>query len=162
MELLRASIHRPDILVMDGFVRPHQVKAMLELSDCYASLHRSEGFGLGMAEAMALGKPVVATAWSGNMEFMDDENSYLVPADLVPIPDDVHVYGGLGRWAEPDLDAAADAFRAIHDDRSEAAALGRRARDHMARTRDPRAAGEQLAACAERLRRSRWPQRLSA
>ena len=162
MELLRASVDRPDILVMDGFVRPHQVKAMLELSDCYASLHRSEGFGLGLAEAMALGKPVVATAWSGNMDFMDDENSYLVPADLVPIPDDVHVYGGLGRWAEPDLDAAADALRSIHDDRSGAAALGRRAREHMARTRDPRAAGEQLAACAERLRRSRWPQRLSA
>jgi glycosyltransferase involved in cell wall biosynthesis len=162
MELLRASIHRPDVLVMDGFVRPHQVKAMLELSDCYASLHRSEGFGLGLAEAMALGKPVVATAWSGNMEFMDAENSYLVPAELVPIPDDVHVYGGLGRWAEPDLEAAADALRAIHDDPSGAAALGRRARDHMARTRDPRAVGEQLAACAERLRRSRWPRRLSA
>jgi glycosyltransferase involved in cell wall biosynthesis len=162
MELLRASIHRSDILVMDGIVRPHHVKAMMELSDCYASLHRSEGFGLGLAEAMALGKPVVATGWSGNMDFMDEENSYLVPADLVPIPDDVHVYGGLGRWAEPDLDAAAGALRSIHDDPSGAAALGGRARDHMARTRDPRVTGEELAACAERLRRSRRPQRLSA
>ena len=67
MELLRSSIDRPDILLMDGAVPSHRVKAMMELCDCYASLHRSEGFGLGMAEAMALGKPVVATAWSANI-----------------------------------------------------------------------------------------------
>ena len=73
MELLRSSIDRPDVLVIDGALPSHHVKAMMELSDCYASLHRSEGFGLGMAEAMALGKPVVATAWSANLEFMDED-----------------------------------------------------------------------------------------
>ena len=50
------------------------------LSDCYVSLHRSEGFGLTIAEAMALGKPAIATAYSGNLEFMTAENSYLCPA----------------------------------------------------------------------------------
>jgi glycosyltransferase involved in cell wall biosynthesis len=155
MELLRASIDRPDIVVLDGNVPPHHVKAMMELSDCYASLHRSEGFGLGMAEAMALGKPVVATAWSANLEFMDEESAYLVPAATVPIPADVAVYGGLGRWAEPDLDAAAEALRRIHDDPVGAAARGKRARAHMERTRSRRAVGDQLAANAQRLRSRR-------
>jgi hypothetical protein len=155
MELLRSSIDRPDILLMDGYVRSHHIKAMMELCDCYVSLHRSEGFGLGMAEAMALGRPVVATAWSGNVEFMDEDTAYLVPVDLVPIPDNVPIYGGLGRWADPDLDAAAEALHRIHDDPSEAAALGVRARDHIARTRDPVMVGEHLSAEAERLRRAR-------
>jgi glycosyltransferase involved in cell wall biosynthesis len=108
-----------------------------------------------MAEAMALGRPVVATAWSGNVEFMDEDTAYLVPVDLVPIPDNVPIYGGLGRWADPDLDAAAEALHRIHDDPSEAAALGVRARDHIARTRDPVMVGEHLSAEAERLRRAR-------
>jgi hypothetical protein len=73
----------------------------------------------------------------------------------VPIPADVAVYGGLGRWAEPDLDAAAEALRRIHDDPVGAAARGKRARAHMERTRSRRAAGEQLAANAERLRTRR-------
>jgi glycosyltransferase involved in cell wall biosynthesis len=155
MELLRSSINRPDILVMDGAVTSHRVKALMELSDCYASLHRSEGFGLGMAEAMALGKPVIATAWSANLEFMDEDTAYLVPADAIPIPDDVAVYGGLGRWADPDLDAAAEALRRIHDDPVGATARGARARRHLERTRSPLLAGQRLAAHAERLRRSR-------
>ncbi len=155
MELLRASIDRPDIVLLDGNVPPHHVKAMMELCDCYASLHRSEGFGLGMAEAMALGKPVVATAWSANLEFMDEESAYLIPAATVPIPADVAVYGGMGRWAEPDLDAAAEALRRIHDDPAGAAVRGKRARAHMERTRSRRAVGEQLAANAERLRSRR-------
>jgi glycosyltransferase involved in cell wall biosynthesis len=155
MELLRSSIDRPDVLVMDGAVPSHHVKAMMELSDCYASLHRSEGFGLGMAEAMALGKPVVASAWSANLEFMDDDTAFLVPVDAVPIPDHVPVYGGLGRWAEPDLDAAANALRRIHDDPAGAMARGARARLHMERTRHPSVVGERLAANAERLRKLR-------
>ena len=155
MELLRSCIDRPDIHVMDGAVPSHHVKAMMELCDCYASLHRSEGFGLGMAEAMALGKPVLATAWSANLEFMDEDTAYLVPAGAVPIPEDVAVYGGLGRWAEPDLDAAGEALRRIHDDPAGATAMGGRARDHMERTRNPLLLGERLAGHADRLRRSR-------
>ena len=66
----------------------------------YVSLHRAEGFGLTLAQAMSLGKPVVATGYSANTEFMSEENGYLVPYRLVPVaervpslPDD----GALGR-----------------------------------------------------------------
>ena len=75
--------------------------------DCYVSLHRSEGFGLTLAEAMAYGRPVIATAYSGNLDFMDEHNSYLVPfresrSRLVPT-----LSGGAVPGAEPDLDEAA-------------------------------------------------------
>ena len=155
LERLRASIDRPDIRILDGHIRARQVKAMMEQCDCYASLHRSEGFGLGMAEAMALGRPVVATGWSGNLDFMDEETALLIPADLVPVPSDVTAYGGLGRWAEPDLDAAARALRRVFEDRAAATAMGARARAHLDRTRHPRVVGATLAAHAERLRRRR-------
>jgi glycosyltransferase involved in cell wall biosynthesis len=155
LEHLRRAIDRPDIRILDGHVRSRHVKAMIERCDCYVSLHRSEGFGLGLAEAMALGRPVVATGWSGNLDFMDEDTAHLVPCDLVPIPPETPVYGGLGRWADPDLGAAAAALRQVHDDPGAAAALGARARAHIARTRDPRITGAALLAHAERLRQHR-------
>ncbi len=151
LERLRVNVDRPDVHVIDGAISPIELKAMIELSDCYVSLHRSEGFGLTMAEAMALGKPVVATAWSGNLDFMDSDVARLVPAELEPIPDDVPVYGGIGSWASPDLDAAGRAIRALFDDPAEARALGHRAREHLRATRSARRAGEWLADQLERL-----------
>lgn len=65
---------------MDGYLSQIENDTLIPLSDCYTSLHRSEGFGLRMAEAMALGKPTIATAYSGNLDFMTAENSYLCPA----------------------------------------------------------------------------------
>ncbi len=80
LEMVRyAASGRADVVVMDGdFPRP-RLGSLMAAADCYVSLHRSEGFGLTMAESMALGKPVIATAYSGNLEFMTDENSFLVP-----------------------------------------------------------------------------------
>jgi glycosyltransferase involved in cell wall biosynthesis len=152
LERLRLATDRPDVDVMDGYLSWWETRALMELADCYASLHRSEGFGLTMAEAMALGKPVVATGWSGNLDFMDDRVACLVPADLVPVPPDVPVYGGIGRWADPDIDAAARALRWVHDEPTAAAALGARARDHLVATRSPVQAGRFLAEQCERLR----------
>jgi glycosyltransferase involved in cell wall biosynthesis len=64
---------------------PEDMASLLNQIDCYVSLHRSEGFGLGLAEAMLLGKPVIATGFSGNLEFMKPTNSFLVSYNLVPI-----------------------------------------------------------------------------
>lgn len=78
----------------------------------YASLHRAEGFGLPLAEAMAAGVPVVATNWSANAEYMDSSNSFPVPARLVTVDDPQGKYAsGEGQWAEVDIEAAAAALR---------------------------------------------------
>ena len=123
---------RDDIRVVDGYLAADENEAMMAACDCYVSLHRSEGFGLTIAEAMAHGKPVIATGYSGNLAFMDEETSYVVPHRLVPIPEGVEPYPAGAEWAEPDLDAAAAAMRHVFEHQEEARERGRRARERVA------------------------------
>jgi glycosyltransferase involved in cell wall biosynthesis len=118
--LRAAAAARPDVLVIDRAVAPAQYHGLVAACDAYASLHRAEGFGLTIAEAMALGKPAVATAYSGNVDFMTGNNSYLAPYELVPVPAGLEPYAAGGLWAEPDLDAAAALLRRIVDQPDEA------------------------------------------
>ena len=98
-------------------------------SDCYVSLHRSEGLGLGMAQAMNFAKPVIATGYSGNLEFMNAQNSLLVPFKLVENPESVASYDKGCIWADADLDAAADRMRWVFENRVAAAELGQHVGD---------------------------------
>jgi SAM-dependent methyltransferase len=118
---------RPDIMVIDRYLDHDESAALMNACDCYVSLHRSEGFGLTMAEAMALGKPVIATAYSGNLDFMDDQTAYLVPWTESLVPEGCAPYRPGARWAEPDVDAAARLMREVVDHPEEAAAVGGRA-----------------------------------
>src|SRR5690606_18084136 len=86
-------------------------------SDIVISLHRSEGFGLVPAQAMALGKPVIATGWSGNMEFMTPHNSAPVSYSLIPVDDPEGTFDGAGQmWADADIEEAADWLRRLAGD----------------------------------------------
>ena len=114
-ELIDAAAARDDIEVWDTYLSSRDRLALVAAVDCYASLHRSEGLGLTMAEAMALGTPVVATAYSGNLDFMDDESALLVPAEEILIGPG-HLYPAEGTWADPDLDVAAAHLRRLYDD----------------------------------------------
>jgi glycosyltransferase involved in cell wall biosynthesis len=97
-------------------------------ADCYASLHRSEGFGLPLAEAMCMGLPVIATGWSGNMDFMTPENAFPVRYSLVDVVDAQDKYlDGSSHWAEPDVEHAAELLRDLERDREHAQAIGRKA-----------------------------------
>ena len=96
--------------------------------DCFVSLHRSEGFGLAVAESMFLGKPVIATDWSGSAEFLDAANGCPVPYRLVTLDRSHGPYAKGQTWAEPDVAGAADWMRRLHDDRALAARLGAAAR----------------------------------
>ncbi len=101
--------------------------ALTACADIVLSLHRSEGFGLVPAEAMLLGRPVVATGWSGNMDFMDADSAALVGYRLVPARDPRGVFEAPGAvWAEPDIGEAAIRLRALADDPPLRAALGAR------------------------------------
>ncbi len=119
---------REDILIRDGYVSSAERDSYIDACDCYVSLHRSEGLGLTMAEAMACGKPVIATGYSGNLEFMSEENSYLVPFRLVDVPETWWAYAPGARWAEPDVDEAARRMREVWERPDEARALGAVAR----------------------------------
>jgi glycosyltransferase involved in cell wall biosynthesis len=127
-KLHSAAAGRADIAVVDGFVPADQVRAYAALTDAAVSLHRSEGFGLTLAEAMAHGKPVIATGYSGNLTFMNEGNSYLVPYKLTELEEDVGSYPAGSVWAEPDLDAAAGLMRRVVEEPEEARERGERGR----------------------------------
>ena len=102
------------------------VDGLTAACDVYLSLHKSEGFGIGMAEAMSQGKPVVATGWSANMEFCHSDTAWCIPYRMVPILS--HEYPvEMKEWAEADVDAAAAALKEIRanpDEAAKRAALG--------------------------------------
>ena len=118
---------RPDIHLIDKHVDQSTYAALIADCDCYVSLHRAEGFGLTLAEAMALGKPAIATGYSGNLEFMTARNSYLVDYRLARVGPDVEIYPSEGTWAEPDLDHAARLMREVWEHPDAARATGERA-----------------------------------
>ena len=147
--LLAAAQDRPDVLLLEDYLTGAQRTALTALTDCYVSLHRSEGLGYTMADAMALGKPVIATAYSGNMTFMDEDNSYLVPYDLVPVGPGAAPYSPTARWAEPRLQVAVELMRRVVADPEGAAAVGARAAKDIAEKHGAEARGRLV---EERLR----------
>ena len=125
------------IVVIDEVLSYADVQRLYASCDVFVSLHRSEGLGFGLIESMAHGKAVIATAWSGNMAFMNHANSCLVRYKLVPVDANLAVYksdllDGLAMWADPDLDHAAAWMKRLVDDVPFRTALGRRAADDAA------------------------------
>jgi len=95
-----------NIYIINQTLKREEINALIQSVDCIVSLHRSEGFGLVLAEAMYLGKPVIGTNWSGNTDFMDRENSCVVDYSLVKVGADYGPYKRNQIWAEPDIDHA--------------------------------------------------------
>ena len=127
-----AAAGRPDISIVDEYVTSEHMRGLVASADSFASLHRSEGFGFSLAEAMAYEKPVIATGYSGNLTFMDGDNSYLVGYGLTPVAPGNANYPAGALWADPDLDDAAAAMRAVVEHPEEAAARAQRGRRTIA------------------------------
>lgn len=138
-------------LISDYLDRP-ALNCLLDTVDCFVSLHRAEGFGLVMAEAMARGKVVIATGWSGNMDFMTAHNSLPVDYRLKALEADHGPYKRGERWAEPVLADAAAKIRRVCDEPALRSALGQRARDDCRQHLAPEVIGQRLAARLETLR----------
>ncbi len=120
------------IIIDERLLSDRDMYSFLGCCDAILSLHRSEGFGLVPAQAMLLGKPVIATGWSGNMDYMNAHNAELVAYQLVPVSDGDKIYDVPGaRWAEPDLNAAAAALRRCFASEDHCARLGTKAREDM-------------------------------
>ncbi|MGC5222276.1 glycosyltransferase [Micromonospora sp. DT81.3] len=135
---------RRDVIVIDEYLEPEELTALMARCTAYVSLHRAEGLGLTIAEAMAWGRPVVVTAYSGNMQFTNDRNAFLVPCEMTAIPPDADPYPAGTLWADPDLDQAAAILRGIVDDPDSAAAVGRRAEEDMRRLHSPEVVAQRV------------------
>ena len=111
---LRACHAVPGVRVLTQPLTPEALERLYFSHDIYLSLHRSEGYGLTIREAMLRGLQIVATGWSGNMDFMAGDACHAVPYRLVPVHMPSGPYKGVAaRWAEPDIDAAADILRGV-------------------------------------------------
>lgn len=100
-----------NVMSIDHYLERDELLSLIALADCYVSLHRSEGLGLGMAEAMAVGTLVVATGYSGNMDFMNTSNGLLVDYALVPVAAAQYPFAAGNVWAEPSQASALEQMR---------------------------------------------------
>jgi glycosyltransferase involved in cell wall biosynthesis len=128
LALLQAAIaDRSDIVLMSDYLTRIETSTLTSIADCYVSLHRSEGLGLTISEAIALGVPVIATGYSGNLDFMTDANANIVSMHRVKVGDDAGGYSPIAVWAEPNLDEAAALMRSVYENPEMARAKAKKA-----------------------------------
>lgn len=97
-----------NVYIIDGTISRNDINSLMNVIDSFISLHRSEGFGLGFAEAMFLRKPVIGTNWSSNTDFMKHSNACLVNYELISLGRDYGPYKAYQHWANPDIFHAAE------------------------------------------------------
>lgn len=111
MAILRNRASGYPVTIIDRTLSREETNGLINVADSLVSLHRSEGFGLTLAEAMYLGKPVIATGYSGNMDFTKPDNSLLVDYRLIPVGPHQDPYDAKCLWADPDVEHAANHMR---------------------------------------------------
>ncbi|MFL5295193.1 MAG: glycosyltransferase family 4 protein [Phenylobacterium sp.] len=137
----RVAALGPRAMTLSGDLTDNEIKNLVRNADVFLSLHRSEGFGRGMAEAMAFGRPAIATGYSGNLDFMPGGTGLLVDYDLVPVAPGAYPRGEGQVWAEPSVEHAATLIEQLLDNPGEARAMGRQAQAHIRETLSLQAAG---------------------
>lgn len=141
---LRAAARDNGVSLIDRSLTRGELLALMDAADAYVSLHRSEGFGLTMAEAMLMGKPTVATGYSGNLDFMTPRNSYLVQHTPATIAEDIPPYPKGCVWAEPSVEHAAELMRRVVDHPEEARAVAARGKADAEATLSLEASGRRM------------------
>ena len=122
--LQKAVEDLPGTVLITGTLSREEIYQLESACDCFVSLHRSEGFGLAVAECMYLGKPVISTDWSATAEFVRPSNGCPVRCKVVPIEKTHGPYVKGQLWAEPDIAHAAEWMRLLFTDPALAASLG--------------------------------------
>ncbi len=152
LALQAACADDPRIVLIDTNLPRDTMWGLQSVCDCYVSLHRAEGLGLGLAESMYLGKPVIGTAYSGNLQFMQRSNSCLVDYRLVDIPLGAYPHGDGQQWAEPDIDHAAHWMQKIARDTAFREQIAARGQEFIRSQMSPVAASEALSLELVRIR----------
>lgn len=137
-----------------GDLNDNEIKNLIRVSDVFVSLHRSEGFGRGMAEAMALGRPAIATGYSGNLDFMVPGTGLLVDHELRPVAPGAYPHGEGQVWAEASPEHASRLIEQLLDDPREARAMGARGRAYIGEHYSVAAAGRRILARLEAIGRA--------
>ncbi len=117
----------PNIRIFDGFLTEEEIVSLHKAIDCFVSPHRAEGFGFNMAEAMYFAKPVIATGYSSNLDFMNEGNSYLIDHKLVPIRESAGPYREGYLWADPSVEHLQGLLHRVFHNRAEGEEKGEKA-----------------------------------
>ncbi len=112
------------VKIINKYLSRAELDCLFNICDCYVSLHRAEGFGLTIAEAMYLGKPVIATGYSSNIDFMNINNSFPVKYSITELQEDREPYRKGDAWAEPDIAHAAKMMRFVFENKKKAKKIG--------------------------------------
>jgi glycosyltransferase involved in cell wall biosynthesis len=140
-----------NVKILGRHLSDQEYNTILAACDCYVSLHRSEGLGLPMAEAMYLAKPVIATAYGGNSDFMNANNSLPLRYELVELDRDYGPYEKGTVWAEPDVGQAAELMKWVYENRELAKQIGQRAADDIRESMNPTKASHEIRTRLERV-----------
>jgi glycosyltransferase involved in cell wall biosynthesis/SAM-dependent methyltransferase len=148
---LAAQPH-PHVHLMSDYLSAADRDRLTASCDAYVSLHRSEGFGIGMAEALLHGKPVIATGYGGNVDFIDESTGYPVGYELVEVGSGAWPYDPTAHWADPDVEHAAELMRRVVEHPEQAAERALRGAALIRSSHSPEAAGERMASRLETIR----------
>jgi glycosyltransferase involved in cell wall biosynthesis len=143
---IRKEAKEARVIVIDDIYTPLQMRLLQASCDSFVSLHRSEGFGLNIAECMGFGKPCIATAFSGNLDYMNERNSILVPYRMRRVQPGEYLHGAGQWWADPVHEAAVAALRAVANGGLTIKALALTAKTDIARELSRQAVGTIAAA----------------
>ncbi len=130
-EKLKKSVNWKNIRIITENLDKNEYHKLVATCDCYVSLHSSEGFGLTMQEAMFAGKPVIATGYSGNMDFMNINNSLLVKYQLIELQKDFAAYKKGDVWAKPNTQHAGELMRGVYENKKDAMLIGEQAKEDI-------------------------------
>ncbi|NEP80714.1 MAG: glycosyltransferase, partial [Okeania sp. SIO3B3] len=142
--LINSIGNSPNIKHIDGYLSKEKINALLYHCNCYVSLHRAEGFGLTMAEAMYYGKPVIATGYSSNTEFMNVGNSFLVEYEKVAIADNYGPYKQGDIWANPNIEHCANLMKYVFNNSDQAKKIGLKAAEDIKSLLSPETMGKKI------------------
>lgn len=164
-QLAELTAGRPDIHLLEHYMPAEDVDRLLAGADCVVSLHRAEGFGIPLARALRSGIPVLATGYGGNLDYMTEENSFLVAHTSARVPEGT-LYPAGAQWAEPDVEHAASQMRRAFEDPDGARARARRGAAELTENYSLERTGAKLReelrridALTPRARRAAWPRR---
>jgi len=141
---MREAARGARVSIFEEWIGRSELAALFAACDAYVSLHRAEGLGLPIAEAMSLGKPAVATGYSGSADYLDETTGFPVRWRLASLPERIRDYDAGTRWAEPDEEHAVETLRRVVSDRAEASRRAETGRRRIAELYGSAAAGERV------------------